>query len=74
VTRSLRSRDTAEKLSEELTEKYFSPPDKLNDGKQWYTAIDISEPAGKLLKDCKKRRIKLPANCLEDLRFKAKSP
>lgn len=57
----------AEKLSEELTEKYFSSVDRLNDGEQWYTAIDISEPAGKPLKDCKRRRIKLTVNCIEDL-------
>ncbi|MFU8768086.1 MAG: hypothetical protein ACNA7I_10585, partial [Candidatus Methanoperedens sp.] len=37
----------AEKLSEELTEKYFSSNDRLNDGGQWYTALDITEPAGK---------------------------
>jgi len=34
----------AEKLTEELTEKYFSSNDRLNDGEQWYTAVDISEP------------------------------
>lgn len=57
----------AEKLSEELTEKYFSSNDRLNDGEQWYTALDITEPAGKPLRDCKKKRIKLTLNCLEDL-------
>jgi len=57
----------AEKLSEELVDKYFSSKDRLNDGEQWYTAIDIVEPAGKPLNDCKKRRIKLTINCLEDL-------
>ncbi len=30
----------AEKLSEELTEKYFSSNDRLNDGEQGYTALD----------------------------------
>jgi hypothetical protein len=45
----------AEKLSEELIEKYFSSNDRLNDGEQWYTALDITEPAGKPLKDCKKK-------------------
>lgn len=57
----------AEKLSEELTEKYFSSNDRLNDGEQWYTALDITEPAGKPLQDCKKKRIKLTVNSLEDL-------
>jgi hypothetical protein len=57
----------AEKLTEELTENYFSSNDRLNDGEQWYTAVDISEPAGKLLKDCKKKRIKLTVNSLHDL-------
>jgi DNA-binding CsgD family transcriptional regulator len=57
----------AEKLTEELTERYFCSNDRLNDGEQWYTAVDISEPAGKLLKDCKKRRIRLTVNCLQDL-------
>lgn len=57
----------AEKLTEELTENYFSSNDRLNDGEQWYTAVDISEPAGKPLKDCKKKRIKLTVNSLQDL-------
>jgi len=57
----------AEKLTEELTETYFNSNDRLNDGEQWYTAIDISEPPGKPLKDCKKKRIKLTINSLEDL-------
>lgn len=57
----------AEKLTEELTENYFSSNDRLNDGEQWYTAVDISEPAGKPLKDCKKKRVKLTVNSLQDL-------
>lgn len=57
----------AEKLTEELTETYFTSNDRLNDGEQWSTAIDISEPPGRPLKDCKKKRVKLTVNSLEDL-------
>jgi len=55
----------AEKLSEELADKYLN--DNLLDGMIWYTAIDIGELAGKPIKDCQKKRIKLTLLDSKDL-------
>lgn len=57
----------AEKLSEEIRDRYLGLDQRLADGVMWYTAIDIDEPAGKPLKKCKKRRIKLTLNSEKDL-------
>lgn len=57
----------AEKLSEEIRDRYLGFDGRLPDGTVWYTAIDIDEPVGKPLKDCRKKRIKLTLHSIEDL-------
>lgn len=57
----------AEKLSEEIRDRYLGLDQMLPDGVMWYTAVDMDEPAGKPLKSCKKRRIKLTLNSEKDL-------
>jgi len=57
----------AEKLSEEIHDRYLGLDERLPDGTIWYTAVDIEEPAGKPLKACKKKRIKLTLHSMEDL-------
>ncbi|MFQ5801007.1 MAG: DUF1670 domain-containing protein [Candidatus Hydrothermarchaeales archaeon] len=58
----------AEKLSEEIRDRYLGFDQRLGDGVMWYTAVDIDEPAGKPLKKCRKNRIKLTLNCDKDLK------
>ncbi len=57
----------AEKLVEELKVKLFLDSSLLKDGEIYYHAIDASEPAGKPLKSCKLKRIKLTLLAKEDL-------
>jgi len=44
----------------------------LNDGQEFFSAIDINEPAGKPLKICKTKRVKLTLRCSEDLEIRKK--
>lgn len=57
----------AEKLVEELKAKLFLDSSFLADGEIYYHAIDKSEPAGKPLKACRLKRIKLTLLAKEDL-------
>lgn len=59
----------AEKLVEELKVKLFLDSSFLADGEIYYHAIAISEPAGKPLKSCKLKRIKLTLLSEKDLQI-----
>jgi DNA-binding NarL/FixJ family response regulator len=62
----------AECLTQELRQKQDrEDPLFLQDGQIFYTAIDILEPAGKPLKHCRTRRIRLTLHSPEDLAFRA---
>jgi biotin operon repressor len=60
----------AESLDKEVR-LFFNDSAYLEDGQEFYTAIHISEPAGKPLKNCKSQRITLTLRCKEDLRIRA---
>lgn len=62
----------AECLTQELRQKQDrEDPLSLQDGQIFYTAIDIQEPAGKALRRCRTRRIRLTLHTPQDLRFRA---
>lgn len=56
----------AEVLEKELKE-FFANTDHLDDGQEYFTAIDWQEPAGKPLRDCCTHRIKLTVRNRGDL-------
>lgn len=62
---------TAETLHREIL-TFFRDSSYLEDGEEFFTAIDISEPAGKPLKQCKTRRIRLTVRCRNDLEIRAR--
>jgi hypothetical protein len=62
----------AECLTEELRRKQLAEdPFALHDGQVFYTAVALEEPAGKPLKRCHTRRIRLTLHSPEDLPFRA---
>ncbi len=61
----------AESLDKEITHIY-KDTDFLEDGQEFFTAIDMDEPAGKPLKLCKTKRIKLTVRCKGDLGIRIK--
>lgn len=60
----------AESLDKEIR-NFFNDSSYLEDGQEFYTAIHISEPAGKPLKNCKTKRIILTLRCKQDLQVRA---
>ena len=61
------ARAAAEKLVEEIKDRYLLREDRLPDGAITYSAIDIHEPAGKPLNQCQTKRIKLTVLTKKDL-------
>jgi len=61
----------AESLEREISNIY-KDTNFLEDGQEFFSAIDIEEPAGKPLKHCKTKRIKLTVRCKEDLGIREK--
>ncbi len=60
----------AESLDKEVR-LFFNDSAYIEDGQEFYTAIHISEPAGKPLKNCKSQRIILTLRCKQDLKIRA---
>lgn len=60
----------AECLTKELKETLVNDTTYIADGQEFFSAIDINEPPGKPIKDCKTLRVKLTLRCSEDLRIR----
>ncbi len=61
----------AEALDHEIRQTYINSS-YLEDGQEFFTAIDINEPPGKPLKQCKTQRIKLTVRSKNDLEIRSK--
>jgi len=61
----------AECLTSEI-KQMIRDTDYLADGQEFFSAIDIAEPAGKPLKLCRTKRVKLTLRCPEDLEVRKK--
>ena len=59
----------AESLDREISLTY-KDSSFLDDGQEFFTAIDINEPPGKPLTQCKTKRIKLTVRCKNDLEIR----
>jgi hypothetical protein len=73
ITRYDMSIAEAECLTQELRQKQAQEdPAQMLDGQVFYTAVAITEPAGKQLSKCKTIRIHLTLHAPEDLTYRAK--
>jgi biotin operon repressor len=70
VTRYSLSIAEAESLDNEMR-IVFKDSSYLEDGQEFFTAIDVDEPPGKPLKQCKTRRIKLTVRSKKDLEIRS---